>query len=248
MEEPSGRLGGEGLGQGQGRVEVGGDLGVEMIARQGLDAVVEEQRGVVDQQRQRPQRLGRATDQGAGLGVVGQVGLQRYRLAAPGADLGGDGLSLLGRAAIVDRHVEAGVRQGQGQGPADTLAGAGHQGCAAHPPTFRKATRNARYMTMPTAGAARGSGLARRARTSSSTAETATATRGARRKDSATAIGCTRAAAPRAPNSTSDTPTSTFSRAWGPSLRRTAETAATISGSAAPRPSAARPITRSRSV
>ena len=126
------QLGGEGLGQQDGRAQVGLHVRLPGLHGQGLDAVVAEHRGVVDQEGDGAQRLGRAADQGRGVELVGQFGRDRRGLAAQLADLGGHRLGFVRRAAMMDGDVVAGLGAGERQGPPDPARRAGDERGSAH--------------------------------------------------------------------------------------------------------------------
>ncbi len=108
-------------------------MGVPGTARVALDAVVAEHRGVVDQERDRPQRFAGAAHEGGGLGLMGKLGDHRRGLAAQGGDLGGQLFGVGGVAPVVDGDVIAGLGGGQGHGPADPAGRPGDERRAAHP-------------------------------------------------------------------------------------------------------------------
>ena len=122
-----GYLGGESLGQDDGRAQIGRHVPVPQLAGQGADAVILEQGGVVDQEGQGADSPGGLGDQAARLILVGQVGVDRLGSDAEGAQLGRQVARLIGAAAMVDGHVMAGAGQGQAEGAPDPPAATGNQ-------------------------------------------------------------------------------------------------------------------------
>jgi hypothetical protein len=125
------RLPREYLGQQHRRPQVGVDMVVPALAGDGVQPVVGEHRGVVDQNRQRPQRPGRAADQVMDGDHVGQIGGQGDGAPAQGLDLAGHAGGLVPGVAVVDGHVETRRRQFETDRPTDPPRPAGDQGAAA---------------------------------------------------------------------------------------------------------------------
>ena len=121
-------LGGQGLRQHDRCAQVGLDVAVPAFAGHAVDIVVFEDRGIVDQHRDRlAKRLGRAGQQGLRLRLVQQVCLQRHGLSANLADRGGGFLGLRFGPCIVHGHVVPRLGQRQRHGPAQPLRRPRHQ-------------------------------------------------------------------------------------------------------------------------
>ena len=117
----------EGLGQHQGRPQVGFDVIVPAFAGGALPVIVFEQRGGIDQRGEGADGGGSAVHQRGGLVFPGKISPESRNVDARGARFGGGAFGILGGAVIVDRHVPAGRRQVQGDGASQPLGGAGDQ-------------------------------------------------------------------------------------------------------------------------
>ena len=110
------------------------DRHVEIPARAvcALQVVVLEGRSVVDEAAEGPEGIRRARHQGFDLGLLGEVGPERYRAAAGALDAGDDVPRGLSRLAMMHRDRPAVVCQRLGNGAADSRRGAGDQSRPRH--------------------------------------------------------------------------------------------------------------------
>ena len=129
-----------GLAQDEGRAQVRFHVPVPAFSGRGPEVVVFEDRGVVDQNRDRlAQRLGGGGQQALHLGLDGQVGAQGVRLPAHRPDLGHRRLGLIGAARVMHRDVMAAFRKAQRHRPAQPFRRARHQ-CGHVPSPYASST------------------------------------------------------------------------------------------------------------
>ena len=115
------------LHQHEGRAQIGLHVPVPALPAGGGEAVMLENRGVVDQDADRPQRRPRALDQRPRLRFVPEIGGERHRAAA-GAfyRVHGPGGLVAGRA-VMDRDRMTALGEGFGDRPTNPPRGAGNQ-------------------------------------------------------------------------------------------------------------------------
>ena len=118
---------GKALGQDQRRAQVRLQVRVPGPAIRGRQIVVLEDRGVIDQHAERPNKLRRAGDQRLGFAFLRKVGLQQVRLAAGGLDLLYQRGRRVAGSVVVNRHAVAIGGQRLGHGAADPPGAAGDQ-------------------------------------------------------------------------------------------------------------------------
>ena len=122
------KLGGKVAGEEDWRFGMDGEVCVPQGLVDIAGAVGLEGRGIVDQDGQRTESGGGPGNEGAALGAFGEIGLDQVGAAALAADGVAHGASTIGIGAIVDDDGMAGIGQSQGNGSADTVAGAGDEG------------------------------------------------------------------------------------------------------------------------
>ena len=118
---------------------------------EGLDAVVLEQRGIVDQERQGPDGGPGLVDQGwQGVGI-GQVGGQRVSMTSHGLDLAAHLFGVIGGMVVMHKDAVAGLGRLQRQATADAPGRAGDQRAAPSGHRGQSTRPNSRRFSRPMA-------------------------------------------------------------------------------------------------
>ena len=117
------------LSQQHGRPQIRVELPVPVSHVQGCDAIIEKERGIVDETGDGTQTSHHFVDETTDVHGIGEVCWKRLGCATVLANFGDDGVSLAARRAVVNGHAPSPPTEIEGNGATDAATRTGHE-CA----------------------------------------------------------------------------------------------------------------------